>query len=430
LLDLLHIGSFSRLPFLRAFFTLFSLCIFSLSFNSFNLHSCFAAATANNKKIEPASVIIEDNKVFQNDLTGIRLSGTTPVIIKSCEVSENGRAGILIRKKVRVNIYDTTIYENGRGGIDVINADLLEINRIRVFKNAMGGIRLQKQRGENTVAVSIENSTIFSNMEAGLRSMPLPKTGVGKVELVLNNNKIYQNDKAGIRVENRTWLLAKNNNVYNNGTAGIIAHDSEIVPEIDIYRNRISGNIGPGIHIYTGKNGKMGISNNYIYNNERSGVICALRDTAVSRLIDIDVVNNTIVGNGSVDQGAGVRNDSNGKVRIYNNIIAYNYVTGIRTKGCGDFGNNLLYANGHVANCCEDPEFAPFYIEKVQFAGCAGRGPGGLIADPLFVNADVYNFDLQPSSPALHRGLDIWAKGKDEHQIYDIGATGDHYIVR
>lgn len=376
------------------------------------------------------SIIIEDNKVFQNDLTGIRLSGTTPVIIKSCDIKENGRAGILIRSKVRVNIENTSISQNGRGGVDVINADLLTMDRIRVFKNAMGGIRLRKELGDNTVSVIIENSKIFSNLEAGVRSMPSPGNDIGNVELTLNYNDIYKNVKAGIRVENRTWLMAKSNKVYQNGTAGIIAHDSEKVPQLDILKNRINDNIGPGIHVYTGKNGRMGISNNYIYNNERSGIICALRDTAVSRLIDIDVVNNTIVGNGSEDQGAGVRNDSAGKVRIYNNIIAYNYVTGIRTTGCDDYGNNLLFANGHVANCCDDPEFAPFYIEKVQYAGCAGRGPGGLIADPLFVNGDRYDYDLQPGSPAKGRGADLWTKEKTDQKKYDIGATGGPYVAR
>lgn len=395
-----------------------------------SVRSVGAAESNGGKGNGTSSIIIEDNRVFQNDLTGIRLSGTTPVLIKSCDIKENGRAGVLIRGKVSVDISNTSISQNGRGGVDVINADQLTMNRIRVFKNAMGGIRLRKELGDNTVSVVIENSKIFSNMEAGVRSMPTPGNDIGNVELTLNYNDIYKNDKAGIRVENRTWLMAKNNKVYQNGTAGIIAHDSEKVPQLDILKNRINDNIGPGIHVYTGKNGRMGISNNYIYNNERSGIICALRDTAVSRLIDLDVVNNTIVGNGSEDQGAGVRNDSTGKVRIFNNIIAYNYVTGIRTKGCDDYGSNLLFANGHVANCCDDPEFAPFYVEKVQFAGCSGRGPGGLIADPLFVNGDRYDYDLQPGSPAKGRGADLWAKDKTDQKIFDMGATGGPYVAR
>ena len=292
-------------------------------------------------------------------------------------------------------------------------------------------MRLQKEKNpsEPSMAINLNNNRIYLNNEAGIRVQPYPG---GIIKMALLGNEIFKNTEAGVRIENQTELTARHNRIHHNGTAGIIAHESTFAPTLDIYQNTLDFNLGPGIHIYSGVNGAIGIRNNWIYDNERSGIILGFRDTRFNTEIDIDIIHNTIVGNGSIDQGAGVRNDSNGQLRIMNNIIAYNYVTGIRTVGCdSDYSYNLMFANGSVANCCDDPYVAPFWVEKVQYAGCSGRGKGELITDPLFVDSDKYDFKLKKDSPAKNVAADIDHLEKNETPTpyrRDMGATGGSYV--
>jgi hypothetical protein len=121
---------------------------------------------------------------------------------------------------------------------------------------------------------------------------------------------------------------------------------------------------------------------------------------------------------------------------IMNNIIAYNYTTGIMTRGCRGYSYNLLYANGDVGTCRDNRDPAPFWAEKEQFGGCSGRGKGDLICDALFADPDKYDFSLQDESPAIDAGKDraVYddtsfppSKGTKRN---DMGATGGPYAVR
>jgi hypothetical protein len=271
------------------------------------------------------------------------------------------------------------------------------------------------------------------NDEAGIRSMPQLDS---KVDLTITGNDIRQNMKAGIRVENNTRLAAKGNQICENGTVGIISHESFVPPQLDIYQNTVSFNRGPGIHVLNGVTGPVGIRNNWVFNNLRSGIACGLWGNPTVETLNIAIINNTVVANGSSDQGAGIRNDSRGKAVIVNNIVAYNCVSGIRTRGCKEEAHNLLFANGDIANCCDDPRSAPYWVERVQIGGCPERGFGDLIADPLFVDPDNYDFYLKDGSPAIDAGEELGAyndilippsKGTSRN---DMGATGGPYAAR
>jgi parallel beta-helix repeat protein len=380
-------------------------------------------------------VIIEDNELYQNNLSGIRIRGSIPVTIKTCKIYSNGRAGIAVDRHSQILVTGCNVFQNGRAGINIDEAARTTIENNRIYKNRTAGIRIRRsgEQEGRVLEVKIANNRIYSNDEAGIRSMPQPDS---KVDLSIVGNEIYQNKKAGVRVENNTKLTAKDNNIYDNGTAGIVSHVSVIPPIIDIYQNSVSFNSGPGIHVINGITGRIGIRNNWVYNNQRSGVLCGLWSSPDIRLLDVEIINNTIVSNGSSDEGAGIRNDGKGKVIIMNNIVAYNYVTGIRTTGCQDNSYNLLFANGDVGNCCDEPDSAPYWVERAQFAGCPERGKGDLICGPFFVDPDNYSFYLQDESPAIDAGRDIHiyndttfppSQGTNRN---DMGATGGPYAAR
>ena len=119
--------------------------------------------------------------------------------------------------------------------------------------------------------------------------MPRP---VGKIDLALVGNSIYQNETAGVRVENNTRLTAEGNQIHDNRGAGIIVHESVVPPELDIYRNKISFNNGQGIQIVNGITGRIGISNNWIYGNHLSGIGCGQFNSPISSLDNIKIMHN------------------------------------------------------------------------------------------------------------------------------------------
>jgi parallel beta-helix repeat protein len=382
-------------------------------------------------------VIIEDNELYQNNISGIRTRGSIPVTIKTCKIYSNGRAGIAIDRYSEGLVTGCNVFQNGRAGINIDQAARSTIENSKIYKNKMAGVRIQrsgkKEKRVRVLEVKIASNRIYSNDEAGIRSMPQPDS---KVDLTIIGNDIYQNNKAGVRVENNTKLTAKGNKIHDNGRAGIVSYVSVIPPIIDIYQNRVSFNRGPGIHVLNGITGRIGIRNNWVFNNQRSGILCGLWSSPDIQLLNVEIINNTVVSNGSSDEGAGIRNDGKGKVIIMNNIVAYNYVTGIRTKGCQEYSYNLLFANGDVGNCCDDLNSAPYWVERRQFAGCPERGKGDLICDPLFVDPDNYSFYLQDESPAIDAGkhMHIYndtsfppSKGTNRN---DMGATGGPYAAR
>ncbi len=365
--------------------------VFGLSFFPPSLDSVLAA------EIKP-TITIEDNNIYQNGRVGVRIRGSSPVMIKNCRLSENGRAGINIEHKADVRIVNNDIYNNQNGGISINDANFCLIDSNRVHQNHQGGIRIRKseQTRDNASIFQISNNKIFLNKSGGLQTNPQAET---IIELTVTGNDIFHNNRAGIRVENNTRLTAFHNRTYANGTAGIASYGTaEFAPLLDLYENRIYFNKGSGIHIHSGISGSFGISNNWIYNNLRAGIACGLWKD--SDLIDIAIFHNTIVANGSNIMGAGIRNDSNGNIEIINNIIAYNFSTGIMTGNCRDASFNLLFANGETSSFDEDYDEYSFLVEKAQFSGCNGRRRGDLLSNPLFVDPDRYDFSLQDNSPA------------------------------
>ncbi|MGI9569399.1 MAG: right-handed parallel beta-helix repeat-containing protein, partial [Desulfobulbia bacterium] len=316
----------------------------------------------------PGSIIIEDNKIYQNNLAGIRIRGSLPVTIKKCQIYSNGETGIRFDTQAQAVLSGSSIFQNGRTGMQILDSDRITIENNRIYKNPLSGVRIlgSIENEKHKLLVRIAGNRIYLNQRAGIRAMPRP---VGNIDLTVVGNSIYQNETAGVRVENNTRLTAEGNQIHDNGGAGIIVHESVIQPEFDIYRNRISFNNGEGTQIVNGITGRIGISNNWIYGNHLSGIGAGLFHSPISKLDNIKIMNNTIVSNGSGYEGSGIRSDSEGKVTIMNNIVAYNYQTGIRTEDCGGYSYNLLYANGETGNCCADPRSAPFRIEWEQYAG-------------------------------------------------------------
>ena len=414
---------------------------------------CTAAAQASATG-KDREVVFEDNVFYGNNLAGVRVRGSASTRLGTGRIYGNGRAGVNVGglsnvkdKYLDIIVDDITVYGNGTSGVNVEEAVKIDVARNWIHDNSLAGIRMltTDKSKERVLGAQIHENRIYRNGKSGVRSMPEPRGSqfgdeldlvvAPAVNLRVHDNEIHDNTQAGLRVENDTLLVADENRVRDNGM-GIISFESLIPPRLDIYRNKVSFNTGPGIHVVNGVSNEIGVRNNWVYNNERSGIVCGIWSSPDDSLLNVEIINNTVVSNGSSGRGAGIRNNSKGNTVIMNNIVAYNYVTGIRTIRCKNDSLNLLFANGDVANCCDDPEDAPYWVERNQFAGCPERGKADLIANPLFVNPDKYDFHLEDDSPAIDSGNplpiydDISLPANKGTKRNDMGATGGPYAAQ
>ena len=350
----------------------------------------------------PKEIIIADNTIYQNNRSGLRIRGNTPVYVADCSIYRNGRAGVDIEQAAKVDIEASNIYENKNSGIAANNASKLTLRDSLVHQNKDGGIRIRQDTESQVKStyVNLQHNKIFLNEEGGIHAIA---DTPGPIQLNVTKNAIYRNRKTGLRIEDNVHLTAAENAFYRNGAAGIASYVTAYTPpRLDIYQNKIYFNLGSGVFIRSGITGRIGISNNLIYNNYRAGVAIGLLNQAANEQVDVEVYHNTIVGNGSNVEGAGIRNDSHGNAVIKNNIIAYNFTSGIMTDGCSGISYNLLFANGETSRVQPDSEDFNYLTEKVQYSGCSGRQWGDVLAQPMFTNPDSYNFSLRQDSPAVN----------------------------
>ncbi len=349
---------------------------------------------------KPAAVTIEDNTIYENGRAGLRVRGTTPVEITRCSLHNNGRAGLNLEQQADVRVRNNSIYHNELAGISLNDIKQIKLEDNKIHQNGNGGVRIRKSIHSQDLSstVTVNNNRIFLNGAGGIHAIQLAEA---PIELTVTNNTINGNGRGGIRVTNNTRLTAAHNRIFENGTAGIASFAAESsFPFLNLYQNKIYFNQGSGIHIDSGVTGEFGISNNLIYNNHRAGISCGLwKDTGDDR-VDIVILHNTIVSNGSNGIGAGIRNDSDGDVVIYNNIIAYNFATGILNNNCRDASYNLLFANWETSSFDESSDKSLFRTEREQYSGCNSRAKGDLITEPMFKDPDNYNFTLTKDSPA------------------------------
>jgi len=348
--------------------------------------------------------VIEENEIYQNNRSGLRIRGSMPVKVKNCNIHENGRAGLRIERQAEVLVEDSLVYHNERAGLDARNISKLYCSNLGLFENQGGGIRLRidKEEGSPKIAIKIVDSDIFLNGQAGLYSAVRPDT---HLRMYLSSNKIYENTRAGLRIEGSVQLVALRNEIFSNGTSGIYGENYGVLtPVMDILESRIYFNKKAGILMKGGGTGDLGIINNWIYDNLESGIACLPGNGAYP--VPIKIYHNTIVSNGSGDEGAGIRIDSNSTADIANNIITYNLRTGLMVYHCRDFHDNLLFANGQIPEFHENRDDG-FLLRRMQYGGCPAPGWGDILADPVFVDSDGYNFSISERSPAAGAAEDL-----------------------
>jgi len=365
--------------------------------------------------------VIEGNEIYQNNRSGLRIRGSLPVRIEKCNIYGNGRAGLRLERQAKVLLEYSQLYGNQGAGLDALNIDELQCREIGIFENQGAGVRIRTGRKESFPSTSFDmiESNVFLNGQAGIYSSASSSAAMA---MYLFGNRIHDNARAGLRGEGALTITALQNEIFSNGTSGLFFEGNTThAPIVDLLESRIYFNKRAGILLRGGGTGSFGITNNWIFHNLESGIGSFPGKEGRSHSLPIRIYHNTIVANGSKNEGAGIRNDSNATMDIRNNIVAYNLRTGIMTYRCADASSNLLFANGQIPEFKESGDHS-FFIRRMQYGGCPAAGPGDVLANPLFIAPDSFNFSISENSPAAGAASILDMPYLNRFHRHDMGA--------
>jgi hypothetical protein len=311
--------------------------------------------------------------------------------------------------------YPSVIDGKGKEGWVVFGASKAVLDGFTI-QNATQVKTEKEEYGSGVYCLSVQqavirNNTLQQNEPSGIYA--------GNSQLTLAGNHILKNARAGIHLEKGSNLVIQSNSIERNKEAGI-SSQSKTPVQMNVGLNRVLQNGRSGIDCQNAS-GK-------IYNN----IVCENRESGIrGRIIPLEVINNTIVGNG---QAGVVMDDQSKEITIKNNIMAFNGESGIMAAQ-GGYSYNLLFANAQTGDC--DPNCLPCI--RGQHAGCEDeesfRKISEVIANPRFADPNHDDYHLLPGSPAIDAG--------DSNPVYadknfppslgldrnDIGAYGGPYTI-
>jgi len=208
-------------------------------------------------------------------------------------------------------------------------------------------------------------------------------------------------DGSGIAISGDNILLEKLE-IDHNGQDAIQGGDLTNFVLQDSYLHDHYCSHPDGIQLYYGTNRNLVIQRNVFANGFLQAIFLGERKPAFnSSTSDVKVYYNLIY---NVEYGVVSNHTANGNWKVYNNTIVDVANEGIHLYASGggmEVRNNILY-NGRYA-----------LQNGVQSNNLFYRVPdaptdnGSIEADPQFVDKAARNFQLQPSSPAIDRGIDV-----------------------
>ena len=177
------------------------------------------------------------------------------------------------------------------------------------------------------------------------------------------------------------------------------------------------------------------VRNNFVYANEKVGIVFGGFSAGVGRVRDSSFTNNTTFGNDTLQEGVGelwIQYAENNSVR--NNIFFGTGAVPLTYSGKGNVGNSLDYNLWYSATS-GIPEFVwrnTSYSGFAAFQLGSAQDANGATADPLLVDGATGDLHLSLLSPAIDAGdaafaaapgeLDFDGEARLNGQRVDIGA--------
>jgi hypothetical protein len=315
----------------------------------------------------------------------IEVVGARNVVIDHCTISRSGGYGVWFARGAQHNrITATEIFDMGAGGVKIGEPEirsnpveqsentLVENNHIhdlgKVFVSAVGVWVLES--ADNQILHNSIHHLFYTAISLGWT------WGYGPSQA--RYNLVAFNDLHDVG----QGMLSDMGAIYTLGTQpGTILRNNfihEVIPSV--YG-------GWGIYADEGSSHIL-IENNIVYHCKSAAF--------VQHYGQDNLVRNNIFALDDEHEMARTRKEDHLSFRIEHNIIYAHQKSILGGNWEGDqfdIGNNLYYVVGNVA-----PDFA-----GTSFAAwkTAGHDQHSIIADPLFVDAEHFNFTLRSSSPAF-----------------------------
>ncbi|MGB6970610.1 MAG: right-handed parallel beta-helix repeat-containing protein [Desulfobulbales bacterium] len=282
-----------------------------------------------------------------------------------------------------ISAYVTTLDGSSNKGWVVLGANEATLDGFTVINGTEAVLEDNTKTGAGinceSTSPTIINNIIKANEPGGIYC--------SGCSAIIKNNVITNNKQAGINVEKGSSPKIEGNIIRDNNDAGIRTGDMP-ASQLEV-RNNILNNNRAGIDAQSATGT---INNNIIYENREAGIRCSITP--------LNIINNTITANGQA--GINVQ-DPAAVPTMKNNIITHNKDAGIRSGGQG-YSYNLLFDNNLTENC--DPYY--LWCVRRQYGGYEDEESyldrGGIIADPLYVDAVNHDYHLRPGSPAIDAG--------------------------
>jgi hypothetical protein len=252
-----------------------------------------------------AHPLVVGNLVYDNDWTGIACrKGAQPVnrrtspIIRNNTVMNNGRAGVAEHgagigadgtgyPDAPMIIEDNVVYGNLAAGIGMRNGAFVAAIGNISYENDMAGI------GVDNSTAQVRDNTVYYNAKAGI--------GCRGGEVTIENNDIYENDMAGIGLDKAKATVIVGNWIHDNGNSGFFSKIKDFLSfsprdgtgvgmrgsEVLIFTaNTIYNNAVPGLAVTEGSSIKTGEKNIIEKNGEDWAPNLALLDKSRVTLSD------------------------------------------------------------------------------------------------------------------------------------------------
>ncbi len=198
-----------------------------------------------------AKPIIRSNVIYDNHGPGISNGPNSAALIADNEIFDNqfpnatdkdpDAPGIGLREYARPVIENNVCFRNGAGiGGRYLDshAQPLVIRGNIVYHNRRAGISLRALGGAGTnIKAVIENNQIYGNLKAGMRLSKIDKADIAY-------NTVFDNRRAGIGLYNVDEAIIEDNEIFGNLTAGMRLLN---VPAAALRRNHIYDNVTAGI---------------------------------------------------------------------------------------------------------------------------------------------------------------------------------------
>jgi len=295
-----------------------------------------------------------------------------------------GRIGSQLSPRVSITIYGDgpgkTIIDGSRGSYDlfVVNAPYTIIRDMTLQNSKQSGVCFFGKGG-----LSLVLNTECKNNRAGISSIITSyddRLGQDVASPVIVGNRLVDNRYYGLYLENGCQALVMHNWIEGNGYAGVYCR------------------MDPGL-----KTCEPLVRNNFILAGDVTG------------------------------QSYGVVIAGGAEPTFRNNIIS-GFETGAlwyETDGVSGFRNNILTrcqtAIYKEMSSASQIDYCLFWENGTDIMGLAS-GRHNIYADPLFVDADSYDFHLLPDSPCIDAGYAVLPDGTTETDYdgsqVDIGVYG------